>query len=252
VNAVLFFDALHHVVDERRTLKLCFDALRPGGVIGIREGAWIPGRTAFEDSLREEMQKFGTLENPFTAEYLDSVLAETGFIGITRYVPVNGYFAVECGDMSLPSAADGAPEHLNDLTAFKPTCDRRLGSTPGAKIEILAAIQDTTRHSLAFNLKLTNTGDTIWQARGASQRGATTVALRRGAVASAQFQESLNRHAIPTTVLPGQSIDMSCEFKIPSHEPLDGWHVYLVCEGAYWFSHRANSLATRCGGGFFV
>ncbi|RPH53434.1 class I SAM-dependent methyltransferase, partial [bacterium] len=87
-DAVLFHAALHHVIDEERGLAQCFRLLRPGGVLGIHEAAWIPGDRHLEEGLDEEMRRFGTLENPYTAEYLDFLLHRQGFVDIQRYYGV--------------------------------------------------------------------------------------------------------------------------------------------------------------------
>ncbi len=72
VDAVLFHEALHHVVDEERGMVQCARVLRRNGVLGVTgEGSWAPGRREMEDTCREEMQRYGTLENPYTAEYLE-------------------------------------------------------------------------------------------------------------------------------------------------------------------------------------
>jgi hypothetical protein len=120
-DAALFHAALHHVVDENRALSQCFRLLRPGGVLGVSEAAWIPGDRELEEQLEEEMRRYGTLENPFTPEYLDRLLRQHGFIEVCRYHSVNGYFPARMGRLRLDQVAGmTAPTH-NNLTARKPS-----------------------------------------------------------------------------------------------------------------------------------
>ncbi len=89
-DAVIFQEALHHLMDERAALVNAFEALRPGGVLGITEAAWSPG---FIDTTpqEEEMARFGTLESPFTPEYLDYLLRDIGWVDIERFHAIRGF-----------------------------------------------------------------------------------------------------------------------------------------------------------------
>ena len=54
------------------------------GAIGVTgEEVWTPGNHALEQHCRDEMQRYGTLENPFSIEYLDYLLELHGFDSIT-------------------------------------------------------------------------------------------------------------------------------------------------------------------------
>jgi SAM-dependent methyltransferase len=119
-DAVLFHEALHHVVDERLTLSETLRVLKPGGVLGVCEWAWSPGDADLESKLEEEMREFGTLESPFTREYLDHVLDATGFVDIRRYHAVNGLFPEEDGARTLESVTDAHALSTNTLTARRP------------------------------------------------------------------------------------------------------------------------------------
>ena len=95
-HAVLFFESFHHVIDERRALARTYAALAPGGYIAILGDAnWIPGNLEQETAWDAEMAAYGTLESPFTADYLMWLLAEHGFQDIHRHHVVGGLAAVE-------------------------------------------------------------------------------------------------------------------------------------------------------------
>jgi SAM-dependent methyltransferase len=121
VDAVLFYEALHHVADEAVGLKKVHDVLKPGGVVGITgEGNWQPGNVVQEGLLAEEMERFGTLESPFTFEYLEFSLRKAGFRGITRYHGVNGFYPIEAEDAPIKEVADLSARFSNNITAKRP------------------------------------------------------------------------------------------------------------------------------------
>src|SRR5262249_5459690 len=119
-DAVFFHAALHHVIDEEKGFSQCYRMLRPGGVLGVNEAAWIPGDRSVEGPLEEEMARCGTLENPFTREYLDYLLAKHGFVDVQRYHGINGLIPVELGDQTVRDLARLPGAGSNTLTARKP------------------------------------------------------------------------------------------------------------------------------------
>jgi SAM-dependent methyltransferase len=120
-DAVLFHASLHHVIDEAQGLAQCHRLLRPGGVLGISEAAWVPGDRRLEEKLDEEMRQFGTHESPFTVEYLDDLLRRQGFVDIRRYYAVNGLFPAKMGGRRIRDVATSRPWDGNYLTARKPS-----------------------------------------------------------------------------------------------------------------------------------
>jgi SAM-dependent methyltransferase len=121
VEAVLFYEALHHLADETVGLKKAYDVLKPGGLLGITgEGNWQPGNAAQERLLVEEIERFGTLESPFTFEYLEFCLRQAGFSGITRYHGVNGFYPIEAEDAPIKEVADLSARFCNNITAQRP------------------------------------------------------------------------------------------------------------------------------------
>lgn len=85
-DAVLFYESLHHLADERAAMAKVFNILKSGGAIGIiGESNWRPGDAEQESFLNGEMERFGTLESPFTFEYLLEVLTQA----IHRHFPIS-------------------------------------------------------------------------------------------------------------------------------------------------------------------
>jgi SAM-dependent methyltransferase len=238
-EAVLFYDVLHHVVDEKVAIEKSFRFLVQGGVIGVVEGAWHPDFKELEAMLIDEMQRFGTLENPFTQDYLDQLLLDAGFEDITRYVGVNGYFEADALHKPLKEFADRTHEQTNQLRARRP-----IKGTPSARntefrtdadIEVVAARFDTEARALHAQVNLKNTGETRWES-DRKKPGHIVLALRRGMPGEDAFLEAPERLDLPHDVEPGTSMDLQVNFTLPGDFDSSKWELDLVCEGYFWFS----------------
>jgi SAM-dependent methyltransferase len=79
-DAVVFFDALHHSVDEEAALRAVLRALRPGGVCVTSE----PGRGHAEAS-HEQVEAFGVTERDMPAHHIAAVGRRVGFVDAHIY-----------------------------------------------------------------------------------------------------------------------------------------------------------------------
>ncbi len=122
-DAILFFDALHHIVDEVLTINKCFRYLKHGGCIAIVEGAWHPDFKELENGLIAEMEKFGTLENPFSQVYLDNLLISSGFTDIQRFIGINSYYSKSQIKELIQNFNEDTFNGSNNLIALKPKPD---------------------------------------------------------------------------------------------------------------------------------
>lgn len=229
-DGIIFFDALHHVVDESLSLKQCYRILTPGGVIGIYEGAWVPGNRDIEAPFIEETNRSGVLESPFTREYLDLLLRQTGFIQVNRYYVVNGLFLPSKNP--VPFALD-AMKYSNILTAVRPYPKTTADPTARTSAIIKPICSKNKGGKTVLKIELENTGDTAWLHREAD-RGWVTIALRKGEPGSPEFRE-MDRHHLPRTILPGERLEMDLEYPDLRNEE---WTPDLVNEGYYWFSQK--------------
>lgn len=246
-DAVFFHASLHHVIDEEQGLAQCFRLLRPGGVLGISESAWIPGDRQLEEKLEDEMRRFGTLENPYTAEYLDFLLIKCGFVDIQRYYGVNGLFPAAMGDRRIAEAATYRPRDHNVVTARKPSPYGATTLDPDARteatIEILDCTPERSTNTVRLKVRLVNRGETVWLAE-APRAGWVSIALRRGELESPGFIEAKPRHRLPRTLSPGEDLVLSLIFHLPAGFFDAPWFLDLVNEGLFWFSHRGSLPAT--------
>ncbi len=245
-DGILCRASLHHVIDEEAGLAQCFRLLKPGGVLGVSEGAWIPGLRAAEAELDEEMRRFGTLENPFTTEYLDHLLARQGFKDIERYHGVFGLVPARQGDTPVRTFAAAPAEFHNTLTARKPL---QLPDTSGteartaAEIKVKGATFDPASRQLHVSASIGNTGETVWLSRP-GQPGHVTITLRRGLPGSPEFLETGSRFPVPKDVWPGERLDLYIPFFLPDGaDASSAWFLDLVSEQVFWFSQRGTDAA---------
>jgi SAM-dependent methyltransferase len=243
-DAILFFDVLHHVVDEKLALEKSFRFLKPFGCLGVVEGGWHPDFKTLEAGLLAEMTRFGTLENPFFAGYLDELLVGAGFDDIRRYSGVNGFFSQEQLSQPLRNFAVGDPAQANNLTARKP--DTASHGFPHCadpafitdiRLVLLAGAIDSVTGAAALHIRLENVGETMLDGRTAA-KGHITLALRRSTPGSPAFVECPTRAMLPGMLAPGQSRELTLLFAVPDGARSGNWELDLVSEGQFWFSSR--------------
>lgn len=245
-DAVLFHDALHHVIDEESTIARCFRFLKRGGVLGVSEDAWRPGNRQQESALEEEISRFGTHESPFTQEYLDYLLARNGFFDIQRYHSVNGLFPAEMGSASVEHVAQSTASLSNNLTAWKPSFEGpttlEADAATGARIEILARSFNETDRKVRLEVRLVNVGETVWLFRP-RKAGWVSLALRTEPLGAPDSAEAQPRHRLPRNLGPGEKVELQLDFFLGEGYERHDWRVDLVNEGFFWFSQRGTTPA---------
>ena len=244
-DAILFFDVLHHVVDENLALEKCFRFLKPDGCLGIVEGAWHPSFKALEQACIDEMARFGTLENPFSTEYLDLLLTRTGFIEVQRYAAVNGFFSESQLTQPLNMFTVQPFVGSNNVTARKPNqgevryppCTVTNFKTD-VHLKLLSGGIDAEQKRAIVQIRLKNSGETLFNHR-TQQIGHITIALRQGKPDTPLFIECRERHVLPSSLIPGDELVLKLEYTLPATtSSFEHWELDLVAESCYWFSSR--------------
>lgn len=237
VDAVMFHEALHHVIDEHAALGKVFALLRPGGCLSVSgEGSWTPGDTQLERSLDAEMARYGTLESPFTRPYLQHVLETVGFEDIRFHLGVNGMFAEAEAHRELHQVASTPAGAAHALLARRPMAGglRPAAADPGqtaGEIEVLAAAW--AQGGLVVRVRLRNTGRTLWPAHVPPSHQGVTLALTRHETATDQ-PEAANRYPLPQPVPPGGEAVLDWRFEAAALEG-EPCYLRLVAEHAFWF-----------------
>jgi SAM-dependent methyltransferase len=249
-DAILFHESFHHLIDEDRALTQCQRLLGPGGVLGISgDSNWQPGNRSQASLWEEEMDRFGTLENPCTWEYLHYLLRQHGFVEITRYHGVNGLFPIEEEQRTIRDVAQFRAEELNTVTARKPetapasrpTTQNGDALTRG-EIRLLSVQGPDPRQKVRLRVKLVNCGETTWLAE-ARKGGWVTLALVQGKSGGPYLQEAHPRQMLPQALAPGQALEMEAVYHLPDGYRSQPWHLELVNEMRFWFSSRGTAPA---------
>lgn len=244
-DAILFFDVLHHVVNEEIAMEKCFRFLKPGGCLGVVEGAWHPDFKDLEQALIAEMANVGTLENPFSVEYIDHLLKKSGFIDIQRYVSVNGFFSKNQLPQPLQNFSAGSLAGSNNITAHKPISENGLYHPPtsdfnfktNAQLNLLSGGIDSATRTASLVIDFKNTGETMLDSQ-TDRIGHITFSLRQGVPGTKSFIESKERHLLSKTLMPGEMVEMELVFRLPNNVALENWELDVVSEGVFWFSLR--------------
>jgi SAM-dependent methyltransferase len=242
-DAVVLYDAMHHLDDEVETLRVIRRALVPGGRIFIHEGVRpLPGSEG-ERQLVAEMEEYGTLESPFDPDYLLAVLGEAGFVRIRRFAAVDELLDVSTRDEEL-RRVEAILTHppMNTVVAEAPT---PAGLTP-AEQSYAALIErrgsappDRDREEFSIPVTITNTGRAFWHSGdGSFPYGAVGV----GAYIrlSDGQRDEFPRQPLPRSISPGESVEI--EVRVPSiPRTADDVEIDLVREGIAWFGDHGSS-----------
>lgn len=87
-DVAILESALHHFVDPIKTLQNIRHNLADDGLVVIIEGS----SDGTDDYCREIMERFNTLERPYTTSELDEIVDCAGFSFRRRVVPLSGFF----------------------------------------------------------------------------------------------------------------------------------------------------------------
>jgi len=248
-DAIICYDALHHLVDERAVFRHLSAMLDVGGLLFILEGRKPAAGSATEDELRDVMRQYGTLESPYSYDYLHVLLDEHGLAVVGDYVSVNGLFEREMleGDR-LPLQTLATDYHY--LTCMKVTEGAPATSVPNSNLPgVLRAdlklrdlfpqrVSPGTR--LAVPVIVRNTGDTLWLSGQIVRAGVVMPGVRvlneRGQIVS-----ELHGHPmLPRAVPPGQAVTLEIQFTAPFDPGTYSVKIDLVDQHVCWFEERGS------------
>jgi SAM-dependent methyltransferase len=242
-DAVVLYDAMHHLDDEVETLRVIQRSLVPGGRIFIHEGVRPEPGSEGERQLVAEMEEYGTLESPFDPDYLLAVLREAGFAGIRRFAAVDELLDVSTRAEEL-RRVEAILMHppMNTVVAEAPV---PAGFGP-AEQRYAAVIEQRgsaaparDRDEFSIPVTVTNTGRAFWHSGDGS--------FPYGAVGVGAYirldggeRDEFPRRPLPRSVSPGESVEI--EVRVPSvARAADEVEVDLVREGIAWFGDHGSS-----------
>lgn len=248
-DAVICYDSLHHFEDEHAVFRHLAAMLDGGGLLFILEGHKPSAGSATEDELQGVMRQYGTLESPFSGQYLRRLLDEHGLAVVGDYVSVNGLFERELlEDERLPLR--GLDTNYHYLTCIKVAEDKPAGAIPDSRHPGLLRAQFTLVDAppeqveagtkLNFTIAMRNTGDTLWLTGQGLRPGIVMPAVRlidaRGEIVSEVHGQPL----LPRAVAPGQTIMMNIPFRAPLLTGKYKIKIDLVDQHICWFEERGS------------
>lgn len=248
-DGVICYDSLHHFEDERAVIANLSALTAYGGSLFILEGDRPPAGSATEDELVEVMRRYGTLESPFSRDYLRALLDEHGFAVVGDYVSVNGLF--ERQSMEGDRLRVNPPE-VNYLLCKKVVAEKgtRASSVPDsrhpgilrARIEALAAApkQVAPGELLSIPVSIENCGDTLWLTGQSVRAGIVMPAVRVFDGAGSLVIEFHGEPLLPHPVAPGETVRIKIEYKAPQRSGSYRLKLDLVDQEVCWFEERGS------------
>ncbi len=220
-----------------------------GGSLFILEGDRPPAGSATEDELLEVMRRYGTLESPFSRDYLRALLDEHGFAVVGDYVSVNGLFE---RDSLAGDRLRVHPPDVNYLLCKKVVAEQgRLASSvpdsrqPGilrARFEVLSAMAEQVAPGelLSIPISIENCGDTLWLTGQSVRAGIVMPAARVFDSTGSLVTEFHGEPLLPHPVAPGETVWIRIEYKAPQRSGSYRLKLDLVDQKVCWFEERGS------------
>ncbi len=255
-DGIICYDSLHHLEDEHAVFRHLASMLNVGGLMFILEGHKPSAGSATEDELRDVMRQYGTLESPFSYEYLRTLLDEHGLTVTGDYVSVNGLFeremvegnSGESGDLRLPLRTLATDYHY--LTCMKVAEDAPASSVPDSRKPGLLRAEFTTRVSLPrkvgpktklqIPIRIRNAGDTVWLTGQTVRAGVVMPAIRITDEGGRTVVELHGHPLLPRAVAPRQAVTLVIQFAAPAEPGAYTVKIDLVDQHICWFEERGS------------
>lgn len=245
-DAVICYDSLHHFEDERAVVRHLSAMLRDGGFLFVMEGDRPPAGSSGERELLDTMHEFGTLESPFSRDYLRALLKGNGFAIVGDYLSVNGLFARELlTDARVPATGS----EVNYLLCKKvsggrtgPVSDSRQPEGLRARLTPQSSWPAQARAGalLKASLRIENMGRALWLVGPAELKGAVMLGLKVVDEQGRVVFESHGTPPIPRAMIPGEGADLALEVRAPL-EPGAYWlKIDLVAQHVCWFEQTGS------------
>lgn len=247
-DAAILYDTMHHFDNELETLEVIRRTLVPGGQLFIHEGVRPPKGSPGEQSLIEEMERYGTLESPFEPEYLEEVVQRAGFVDVRRFAEVDELvdLAAASGRFRglVPRRTRLQPEY-NVVHARNPSAGHGEGYT--ARLE--AGGWRAEGEHLVLEVEVTNTGSAYWSP-------AQWYPFPHGSVTLGPYwpgptgerEAELDRVTLSRPLAPGDSAKVEVRVARDAAQGRDALALDLVREGMFWFAQVGSTpLVVRLG-----
>jgi SAM-dependent methyltransferase len=257
-DKIIVFDAFHHIPNQREILGELRRILKPDGIVAMSE----PGLGhANTQASRNEVEKFGVLENELVIEDLAALALACGFTAVNLIVASpDAAWEIPASDLGPFIQGKGFSrfwEHHSDallaghyvlLYKGDPRPTTRQPKAIGAHIRVArptSRVTTTVGSSARIRLQLVNTRETRWLA-GRDDGGWTRLGGHLYRTGSERHLVDFDwlRAELPKDVDQHETISMTIEtppITVPgTYEVV----LDLVIEGVTWFGDRGSSTAS--------
>lgn len=220
VDAVLSFDAFHHVPNRPRAMSELSRIMRPGATMAITE----PGIEHEHAAVSiDVMQQHGILEKGFD---------QAGLEGYIQGLPLGGVRKFR------------SDTHPHDIyTLVKAGVYQTDSRAPRALVASLEPDAAPTAHPagapLPLSITIRNTGDTVWLARTADEKGEVHLGAQLFDGGHTLLEQDFARVLLPRDVAPGDAIRL--RFELPTILKPGDYIVEfdMIDTGYLWFKDYA-------------
>ena len=243
-DAIVCYDSLHHFEDEHAVLDNLARMLELDGQLFVAEGEKPPVGSETEDELRGVMEKFETLEAPFTRDYLLALLDQHGFTVVGDYTAVTGFVDRENLDsQTLRHVETPAFNYL--------LCKKSGGSTlhdsrlPGRLKADLSLESKWSEHVVAgsaieFDLNVQNVGDTLWLVSREPLRGRVRIGLKILNASGETVHEIHGWPRLQSAMAPGEKRTLRVSVKAPVVSGGYSLKIDLLNQDICWFQEQGS------------
>jgi 2-polyprenyl-3-methyl-5-hydroxy-6-metoxy-1,4-benzoquinol methylase len=248
-DAIVCYDAMHHLEDARSAIRHLAAMLPLGGLLFILEGNRpVPGSQG-EAELLEVMRKFGTLESAFDRSYLGELLDGAGFAIVGDYASVNGLFDREALDeegrlrVEIPTINYLLCKKVAEDGPASGVADSRAPGLLRAEISLRTPLPEKMGPGQTFcaDLLIRNTGDTLWLGGRFLRRGGVTLGVKIFDQAGTVCDEFHGEPALPRAIGPNESCTVTIERASPVAPGRYTMKIDLVDQHICWFEERGST-----------
>jgi SAM-dependent methyltransferase len=242
-DAVICYDALHHFEDESSVVRNMASMLRTGGQLFVAEGERPPEGSASEEELRQVMERYETLESPFSREYLLELLHNHGLAIVGDYTAITKF--VDRDNVSGNSIKFVESPAFNYLLCKKLDGQIRDSRDPGllqAKISLTGIWEETVSvgSRMLAEISVENTGDTLWLVSEAPLQGRVRMGLK---ILNEQNEIVSEIHGWPRlqrAIAPGESVMLRIDCAAPDVAGKFSLKVDLLDQDIAWFEDHGS------------
>jgi 2-polyprenyl-3-methyl-5-hydroxy-6-metoxy-1,4-benzoquinol methylase len=244
-DAVICYDSLHHFENEQAVLENISKMLNDGGIFFLAEGERPPQGDDTEQELTAVMEKYETLEAPFSREYLLDLLKRKGFAIAGDYTAVLSLVErdnVEDNKLKFVET----PGFYYLLCKKTNTLNLRDSRAPGklaAELSITTGWNEVVRPGsrIEFDLEIKNVGDTLWLVSREPLRGRVRVGIKILEAATQEVVEEIHGWPrIQKAMAPGEKATLRVDLNAP---PEGGGYLLkidLLNQDICWFEQHGS------------